>query len=265
MVKTPVVLYKILVMGIILLFIGALITPTIASDTATSTTLDNNGSLLGYVNDTSGNPIEGALIRVHFHGTYEEDYSDSTGFYHVTNIPICWCMKNATCSKEGYKTEWVLLSIVENTTHDFVLTSNHSPVPKIDCMGAFEDSNVEPGQNVSGQIKICNRGDELSLLNWEIDTIDVPTWGTWKFIPESDTNLSQGYCDICSVGVQLTSEEGDYCGIITIYNSDNLTDYCEVYVWFKPRVKATTYSLFQFLLERFPFLEVFLRAMNLLR
>ena len=81
----------------------------------------NNGTLSGYVTDPLDNPIEGALIRVHFHGTYEEDYSDENGYYHVTNIPICYCMKNATCSKEGYKTEWELLSIAENTTYDFVL------------------------------------------------------------------------------------------------------------------------------------------------
>lgn len=82
---------------------------------------DHNGTLSGYVTDPTDNPIEGALVRVHFHGTYEEDYSDENGYYHVTNIPICWCMKNATCSKEGYKTEWVLLVITENTTYDFVL------------------------------------------------------------------------------------------------------------------------------------------------
>jgi hypothetical protein len=133
MVKTPAVLYKTLVMGIILLFIGAVIAPTIASDTTSSTTLDNDGSLLGYVNDTSGNPIVKALVRVYFHGTYEEDYSDSTGYYHVTNIPICYCLKNATCSKNGYKTEWVLLGIAENTTYDFILTSNNPPdLPIID-------------------------------------------------------------------------------------------------------------------------------------
>jgi hypothetical protein len=86
-----------------------------------SRTLINNGTLSGYVNDTSGNPIDGALVRVHFHGTYEEDYSDENGYYHVTNIPICYCMKNCTCSKEGYKTEWVLLGITENTTYDFIL------------------------------------------------------------------------------------------------------------------------------------------------
>lgn len=81
-----------------------------------------NGSLSGYVNDTSMNPICGAKVRVSFHSTYEEDYTDSSGFYHVTNIPMCWCLKNCTASKEGYSTEEVWLSIGENTTHDFELS-----------------------------------------------------------------------------------------------------------------------------------------------
>jgi parallel beta-helix repeat protein len=89
----------------------------------TSETSINEGSLSGYVTDTVMNPIVGAKVRVSFHETYEEDYTDSLGYYHVTNIPICWCLKNATASKEGYKTEWVLLSIGENTTYDFVLES----------------------------------------------------------------------------------------------------------------------------------------------
>ena len=82
---------------------------------------NNDGTLSGYVNDTSMNPIEGALVRVHFHGTYEEDYTDSSGYYHVTNIPICYCMKNCTASKEGYQTEWVLMGIVEDSKHDYIL------------------------------------------------------------------------------------------------------------------------------------------------
>ena len=80
-----------------------------------------NGSLSGYVTDPSMNPLEGARVQVCSHGTYEEDYTNSTGFYQVTNIPICYCLKNATASKTGYTTEWILLSIVENTTHDFIL------------------------------------------------------------------------------------------------------------------------------------------------
>ena len=86
---------------------------------------DNDGTLSGYVNDTSMNPIEGALVRVHFHGTYEEDYTDSLGYFHVINIPICWCMKNSTASKPGYKGEWIYLAIEENTTHDFVLSRSN--------------------------------------------------------------------------------------------------------------------------------------------
>jgi len=92
-----------------------------------SVSIFNDGTLSGYVNDTSTNPIEGALVHVYFHETYEENYTDSSGYYHVTNIPICYCMKNATCSKEGYRTEWVLLSIDENTTHDFILMDNQPP------------------------------------------------------------------------------------------------------------------------------------------
>jgi hypothetical protein len=67
------------------------------------------------------NPIEDALIRVHFHEEYEEDYSDESGFYQVTNIPLCYCMKDCVCSKEGYKTEMASMGISENTIHDFIL------------------------------------------------------------------------------------------------------------------------------------------------
>jgi len=79
------------------------------------------GSLSGYVTDPFMKPLEGALVRVSFHETYEENYTDSSGYYHVVNIPLCWCMKNATASKTGFSTESVLLSINENTTYDFVL------------------------------------------------------------------------------------------------------------------------------------------------
>ena len=85
------------------------------------------GSLIGYVKDTSGNPIQGALIRVDFYEEYEEDYSDEDGFYHVKNIPMYYCFKNATCFKKGFKKESVLLSIVENTSYDFILNAINRP------------------------------------------------------------------------------------------------------------------------------------------
>lgn len=85
-----------------------------------------NGSLSGYVKDNSMNPIEGAMVQVYFHDTYKENYTNSSGYYNVNNIPICWCLKNCTATKKGYKTEWILLAIDENTTYDFVLKNNKS-------------------------------------------------------------------------------------------------------------------------------------------
>ena len=117
-----------LVIGIIVMFIGISVVPSSGKiDGVTSRIIIEDGSLLGYVYNLSGKTIEGALIRVYFHETYREDYSDSNGYYHVIDIPICYCLKNATCSKEPYKTECVLLGIVENTTHDFVLFINQPP------------------------------------------------------------------------------------------------------------------------------------------
>jgi len=92
-----------------------------SKDGCASTYTEDLGTLSGYVTDPAMNPIEGALVRVYFHDTYKENYSDSTGYYHVTDIPICYCIKNATCSKDGYQTQWALLSIYENTSYDFVL------------------------------------------------------------------------------------------------------------------------------------------------
>ena len=141
---------------------------------------------------------------------------------------------------------------------------NYQPVPKITCAAIGLDfREAGPGDNVTGQIKVCNCGDELSLLNWHVNTTNVPTWGIWKFIPESGTELLMPNCAVIDVKCTVTQED-ESSFIIYVYNTDNLSDYCEV-VTSRPRNKATTYSLFQLFFERFPLLEVFLRAMNLLR
>ncbi|MCK4365331.1 MAG: carboxypeptidase regulatory-like domain-containing protein [Thermoplasmatales archaeon] len=138
-----------------------------------SRTIINNGTLLGYVNDTSMNPIEGALVRVYFHESYEEDYSDEDGYYHVTNIPICYCLKNATCSKDCYTSEWVLLSIVEDTTYDFVLnTTNHPPnAPDIDGPTNYGKVGVEYDFEFSSTDP---DGDDIAeyIVNWGDGTPD---------------------------------------------------------------------------------------------
>jgi hypothetical protein len=113
-----------LVVGIIVIFLGVSIaSSTSKTDLETNPSTGFSGNLIGYVNDTSGNPIKGAIIRVFYHDTWKKDYSDQNGFYNVTKIPICYCIKEAYCSKIGYKTEHVSIAIVENTVHDFILIS----------------------------------------------------------------------------------------------------------------------------------------------
>jgi hypothetical protein len=128
---------KKLIIGIIALFLGLAISPSISGYTTqvisikekkitevittSSDEINHGGSLSGYVTDLLMRPIEGAKIQVYFHGICEEDYSDSTGYYHITNISICKCLKETTASKVGYKTKNILLAIHENSIHTFIL------------------------------------------------------------------------------------------------------------------------------------------------
>jgi len=186
-----------------------------------------DGNLSGYVNDTSMYPIEGALVRVYFHGTYEENYTDSSGYYHVTNIPICYCLKNATASKEGYETEWILLSITENTTHDFVLTSL-DPVPDLDCYGDLQWLEVVPGEVVVGTFIVENIGEPGSELNWEIES--YPDWGVWTFDPYYEFDLTpEDGRTLVTVEV-IFPEEPVEDGKIKIVNLDDPDDFCIIEV-----------------------------------
>ncbi len=189
-----------------------------------------DGSLSGYVNNTLMNPIEGARVRVHFHGTYEEDYTDSSGYYRVTNIPICYCLKNTTASKVGYETEWILLSITENTTHDFVLTSL-DPVPDLDCNGCLCWTEVEPGAIVTGSFTVENIGDPESLLDWEIES--YPDWGTWTFDPDSGTGLKPEDGPV-TIEVEVIWPEETNGGEIKIVNCENPDDFCTINICVPP-------------------------------
>jgi hypothetical protein len=105
---------------------------------------EQEATLSGYVTDSFMEPLDGALVRVSFHSTYEENYSDSTGYFKVDNIPLCYCMKNATCSLQGYQSQWVLLSISENTTYDFILTALNQT-----CYPVFNGTTGQNGWYIS--------------------------------------------------------------------------------------------------------------------
>lgn len=56
----------------------------------------------GFVCDPVGTPIEGVSVRVYFHGTYLEDFTNATGFYHIFHIPVCNCTKLISASKPNH-------------------------------------------------------------------------------------------------------------------------------------------------------------------
>lgn len=167
-------LRKGLAVAVILLFIGVAFAPSInaeiESNESTYTDFLDDGSLSGYVYDTNMKPIKGALVRVYFHETYEENYTNSYGYYHVTNIPICWCMKNCTASKEDYVTEWVYLSIGENTTYNFVLEQDDSDLVEFDVefCGLGKKHTVQLTQEEADEVELLF--DEIEQRLSEVET-----------------------------------------------------------------------------------------------
>ena len=105
-------------LGVILLFLFSNFIPVSSS----YETIDEDGTLSGIVTDSAMNPIEGVVIRASCGENYFENFSDSSGYYYIDNIPIVFCLWNVSASKTGYKTIWAEMSIGENTTYDFVLT-----------------------------------------------------------------------------------------------------------------------------------------------
>jgi hypothetical protein len=166
-------LKKGLVVTVILLFVGVAFAPSITAnmpipDDVTSGTRASNftadlGTLSGYVTNSVMNPIEGARVRVYFHNTSRENYSDANGYFHVTDIPICNCTKNATCSKEGYNPVWVYLTIWENTTYDFVLTPYNMTELAITSISPFTIKNVGNATALNVRWSIIVKGGFILL------------------------------------------------------------------------------------------------------
>ena len=199
-----------LVFGIVVLFIGmSVVSSTGKIDRSVCQTSIYDGSVLGYVTDTSGNPIKGALVRVIFHEHFEEDYSDSNGYYHVYNIPICYCLKNVTCSKEGYKTEQVFLGIAENTTHDFILTGiNNPPLPPVMWTEDFSTFFIPTPQNPDGD-------DVYYLINWGDGTSSgwIGPYG-----PGVTASISHEWIDEGTYEIEVKAKDQDGESKWAVYN-----------------------------------------------
>lgn len=239
---------KPIILGIILLSLSFNIFP-FASSTSTnrlySIYIDNIGTLSGYVRDTNMNPIEGAKIIIYFHESFEVNYSDSFGYYHVKNIPICFCLKNATVYKTGYKSYWVLLAIGENTFHNFTLIPTDNFPPETPLITGPLSGKVDESYNYT-IVTTDPNGDEISYF---VDWGDGNTGGWTRMLTSGeDYNVSN-----------IWGEEGNYIIKVKAKDSFGAESNWAILEVIMPKLNNLFNSLILRVINRFPILEFLIK------
>jgi len=136
--------------------------------------------------------------------------------------------------------------------YDDISLSGETPIPALCCQGDLS-WQTQAGATVTGSFEVSNCGDDGSELNWEVST--WPAWGSgWTFTPASGTGLTPAASPV-TVQVQVTvpADQDEFFGEVTIINSDNPAEKCEIDVYCKtPKSKGLYNTFFPSLFERFP-------------
>jgi len=137
-------------------------------------TLDDTGSLSGFIIDEEVNPISGAKVQIVCNDNIFICFSNETGFYYRDDLPIVFCIWNISVYKEGYEQSYHEMSIGINSTYDFilipittveleieVLSGLHFPKPilRVGNMGSGIAHQVEFSDAIiTGNVIYNNRG-----------------------------------------------------------------------------------------------------------
>jgi len=82
----------------------------------------DDGTLHGIVTDSAtGGPIEGALVMLRHEGDEWSCLTDAEGYYELTGIPLCFCLKDVSVSADGYAGLETSLAVSDDTVADFNL------------------------------------------------------------------------------------------------------------------------------------------------
>jgi hypothetical protein len=126
----------------------------------------------------------------------------------------------------------------------------------LECIGSLEYEKVSPGSVVSGEFKIINKGNDNSLLDWEV--IDAPEWTVFDITPSSSQDVGQKpleYNEEINVAVDIIVPRGqnnDYSGQIKIANMQNPADYCMIDVHITTRrIRTYENNIFLKIFNRF--------------
>ncbi len=132
------------------------------------------------------------------------------------------------------------------------------PKPDLSCEGSLNWVDVKPLSTVKGNFTIENIGEPLSELSWKVE--EWPTWGEWKFSPESGDDLTP---EDDSITVEVTviapeDAETEFFGNVTIVNEYNSSDNHTLQVTLITPKTSKSFYFAQFLnriIQIFPILE----------
>lgn len=89
------------------------------------------GKLSGAVTDAAtGEPIEGALVTLKYHEVTRTALTDAKGAYAFDDVPICFCLKQVSASKDGYETAFDAVAVDEDTRLFLALEPKPTDPPK---------------------------------------------------------------------------------------------------------------------------------------
>lgn len=144
----------------------------------------------------------------------------------------------------------------DSTNYEFDLKYPFMITPDLCCEGSLSWTEVKPGEELCEEFIVENCGEEWSLLNWHI--LSEPEWGNWSFEPDNGHDLAAGNTvsvQACVIAPDKKNKE--FKGNITICNSDNPDDLCEINVYLKtPRIRNINTRFFYFFQSYFNLLPI---------
>jgi hypothetical protein len=119
------------------------------------------GTIIGYVTDKeTEKPISNALVVLKYHGLVRKQITDSNGKYKFTNVPICFCLKNVSASKNGYIAEYqnVGMDKIKYVNFSLAQKPDQSKNPQIN---PNEPDNGDSDEKLVSDVKNKNSNYEI--------------------------------------------------------------------------------------------------------
>ena len=138
------------------------------------------------------------------------------------------------------------LTMIEGVIVDIM---NRHTGSDIYCKGSLSWGDIAPGETISGNFTIENRGDNGSVLEWKI--VEWPEWGTWIFTPLDGGPLTPSDKPV-RVNFSIVAPEKKnraLTGYIKVVNTNNVDDYfiVPVSLAFPIKIDVSLFPLLQFL------------------